>query len=234
MGRRPEPVALLAPSILSADFAHLADEVNAVASAGARLVHVDVMDGHFVPSLTLGPPIVAALSRTTRSFLDCHLMVENPDTLIPAFVVAGAGSISVHVEAVAHLHRTIQLIKSHGVRAGVALNPATPVEAVDVILPDLDFVLVMSVNPGLGGQQFIPCSIDKIRTLAGRIAERGLSTTIEVDGGVVEANARELAAAGAGLLVAGSAVFGKGEASAATRRLIGAVGDAGPTPGWVP
>ena len=226
-------MALLAPSILSADFARLGDEVAAVARGGARLVHVDVMDGHFVPNLTMGPAVVTALSRATDLFLDCHLMIENPDALIPAFAKAGAGSISVHVEVVSDLHRTVRLVKENGARAGVALNPATPLEAVDIILPDVDYVLVMSVNPGFGGQEFIPGSVDKIRTLASRIRERQLSATIEVDGGVGEDNAHELADAGAGLLVAGSAVFGKGEAEASTCRLIELAAGAGPPPGWI-
>ena len=227
-------MALLAPSILSADFARLGEEVASAVRGGARLVHLDVMDGHFVPNLTLGPAVVTCLSRSTGLFLDCHLMIEDPGALIPSFIDAGANSISVHVEAVPHLHRTIHLIRDGGARAGVALNPATPIEAVDLILPDVDFVLVMSVNPGFGGQKFIPGSVDKIRALAERIRRRELAVAIEVDGGVSETNARDLAEAGAGLLVAGSAVFGGGETERKARRLSDLVDGVGERPEWIP
>ncbi len=197
----------IAPSILSADFARLGDDVAAVDRAGADYIHVDVMDGHFVPNITIGPLVVDALRKVTAKPLDVHLMIENPDLYIPEFARAGADIITVHQEAVPHLHRTVQLIKSYGKKAGVSLNPATPVETLDVILDDLDLVLVMSVNPGFGGQSFIPSALAKIRALRQRIAARGLATELEVDGGVKLDNIGEVVAAGADVLVAGSAVF---------------------------
>ena len=197
----------IAPSILSADFSRLGEEVQAVDRAGADYIHVDVMDGHFVPNITIGPLVVAALRKVTEKPLDVHLMIENPDCYIPQFAKAGADIITVHQEAVPHLHRTVQLIKSLGKKAGVSLNPATPVETLDVILDELDLVMVMSVNPGFGGQEFIPSALDKIRTLRQRINRRGLATELEVDGGVKLDNIREAVAAGADVLVAGSAVF---------------------------
>ncbi len=197
----------IAPSILSADFARLGDDVAAVDRAGADYIHVDVMDGHFVPNITIGPLVVDALRKVTAKPLDVHLMIENPDLYIPEFARAGADIITVHQEAVPHLHRTVQLIKSYGKKAGVSLNPATPVETLDVILDDLDLVLVMSVNPGFGGQSFIPSALAKIRALRQRIAARGLATELEVDGGVKLDNIGEIVAAGADVLVAGSAVF---------------------------
>ncbi|MFQ5719938.1 MAG: ribulose-phosphate 3-epimerase [Acidobacteriota bacterium] len=227
-------MTLLAPSILSADFAHLADDVASVARAGVRLVHVDVMDGHFVPNLTLGPAVVRSLAQATDLFLDCHLMIENPDALIPAFVEAGAGSICVHAEAVVHLHRSLHLIRQAGARAGVAVNPATPLAVIEPVLPDVDQVLLMSVNPGFSGQQFIPAAIERTRTLAGWISDRDLDVAIEVDGGITADNAAALARAGAGLLVAGSAVFAGGNAEEAARRLIEEIAASGPQPGWVP
>ncbi len=198
----------IAPSILSADFSCLGEEVRAVDRAGADYIHVDVMDGHFVPNITIGPLVVAALRKVTGKPLDVHLMIENPDRYIPDFASAGADIITVHQEAVPHLHRTVQQIKSLGKRAGVSLNPATPVETLDVILDDLDLVLIMSVNPGFGGQTFIPSALDKIRVLRQRITQRGLATELQVDGGVKLDNIRDVAAAGADVLVAGSAVFG--------------------------
>ena len=198
----------IAPSILSADFSCLGEEVRAVDRAGADYIHVDVMDGHFVPNITIGPLVVAALRKVTGKPLDIHLMIENPDRYIPDFASAGADIITVHQEAVPHLHRTVQQIKSLGKRAGVSLNPATPVETLDVILDDLDLVLIMSVNPGFGGQTFIPSALDKIRVLRQRITQRGLATELQVDGGVKLDNIRDVAAAGADVLVAGSAVFG--------------------------
>ena len=198
---------LIAPSILSADFTRLGDEIKAVEAAGADWIHIDVMDGHFVPNITIGPLVVDALRKVTDKPLDVHLMIENPDLYIPDFAKAGADIITVHQEAVPHLHRTVQLIKSLGKKAGVSLNPATPVETLDVILDELDLVLIMSVNPGFGGQSFIPSALDKIRALRQRITERGLSTELEVDGGVKIDNIREVVAAGADVLVAGSAVF---------------------------
>ncbi len=197
----------IAPSILSADFARLGDDVAAVDRAGADYIHVDVMDGHFVPNITIGPLVVDALRKVTAKPLDVHLMIENPDLYIPEFARAGADIITVHQEAVPHLHRTVQLIKSYGKKAGVSLNPATPVETLDVILDDLDLVLVMSVNPGFGGQSFIPSALAKIRALRQRISARGLATELEVDGGVKLDNIGEVVAAGADVLVAGSAVF---------------------------
>ncbi|MEN8686725.1 MAG: ribulose-phosphate 3-epimerase [Desulfuromonadales bacterium] len=198
----------IAPSILSADFSCLGEEVRAVDRAGADYIHVDVMDGHFVPNITIGPLVVDALRKVTGKPLDVHLMIENPDRYIPGFASAGADIITVHQEAVPHLHRTVQQIKSLGKRAGVSLNPATPVESLDVILDDLDLVLIMSVNPGFGGQTFIPSALDKIRVLRQRITQRGLATELQVDGGVKLDNIRDVVAAGADVLVAGSAVFG--------------------------
>ena len=197
----------ISPSILSADFSRLGEDVQAVDRAGADYIHIDVMDGHFVPNITIGPLVVEALRKVTAKPLDVHLMIENPDLYISDFAKAGADIITVHQEAVPHLHRTLQLIKSLGKKAGVSLNPATPVETLDVILDELDLVLIMSVNPGFGGQSFIPSALDKIRALRQRITERGLSTELEVDGGVKIDNIREVVAAGADVLVAGSAVF---------------------------
>ena len=211
---------ILAPSILSSDFARLAEEVAAAARGGATLVHVDVMDGHFVPNITLGPPIVASLHKATPLPLDVHLMIENADRYLQAFVDAGAAWISLHQEAVPHLERQVAFLRERGVRAGVALNPATPLAALDEILPELDYVLVMSVNPGFGGQKFIPGALDKIRRLRRTIQDRGLKAVIEVDGGVDAGNIRALVEAGAEVLVAGSAVFGKGDPEAAARRLL--------------
>ena len=198
----------IAPSILSADFSCLGEEVRAVDRAGADYIHVDVMDGHFVPNITIGPLVVDAMRKVTGKPLDVHLIIENPDRYIPDFASAGADIITVHQEAVPHLHRTVQQIKSLGKRAGVSLNPATPVETLDVILDDLDLVLIMSVNPGFGGQTFIPSALDKIRVLRQRITQRGLATELQVDGGVKLDNIRDVVAAGADVLVAGSAVFG--------------------------
>jgi len=197
----------ISPSILSADFSRLGEDVQAVDRAGADYIHIDVMDGHFVPNITIGPLVVDALRKVTDKPLDVHLMIENPDLYIPEFAKAGADIITVHQEAVPHLHRTIQLIKSLGKKAGVSLNPGTPVETLDVVLDDLDLVLIMSVNPGFGGQSFIPSALDKIRALRQRITQRGLATELEVDGGVKLDNIREVVAAGADVLVAGSAVF---------------------------
>jgi len=197
----------ISPSILSADFSRLGEDVQAVDRAGADYIHIDVMDGHFVPNITIGPLVVEALRKVTAKPLDVHLMIENPDLYISDFAKAGADIITVHQEAVPHLHRTVQLIKGFGKKAGVSLNPATPVETLDVILDELDLVLVMSVNPGFGGQAFIPSALDKIRALRQRIARRGLATELEVDGGIKLDNIRTVVAAGADVLVAGSAVF---------------------------
>jgi ribulose-phosphate 3-epimerase len=211
---------ILAPSILSSDYARLGDQVAAAARGGATLVHVDVMDGHFVPNITLGPPIVASLHKATPLPLDVHLMIENADRYLQAFVDAGAAWISLHQEAVPHLQRQVAFLRERGVRAGVALNPATPLATLDEILPELDYVLVMSVNPGFGGQKFIPAATDKIRRLRRIILDRGLKAQIEVDGGVDVGNIRSLVEAGAEVLVAGSAVFGHGDPEAAARRLL--------------
>ncbi|NIQ95996.1 MAG: ribulose-phosphate 3-epimerase [Desulfuromonadales bacterium] len=198
----------IAPSILSADFARLGEEVRAVDAAGADYIHVDVMDGHFVPNITIGPLVVDAVRKVTKKPLDVHLMIENPDLYIPDFARAGADIITVHAEAVPHLHRTVQLIRSLGKKAGVSLNPATPVSSLEVILDDLDLVLLMSVNPGFGGQSFIPSCLDKIRALRREIDQRRLEVELEVDGGVKADNIADIAGAGADVFVAGSAVFG--------------------------
>ncbi len=198
----------IAPSILSADFARLGDEVRAIAAAGADYVHVDVMDGHFVPNITIGPLVVNGLRPVTDIPFDVHLMIENPDLYIPEFARVGSDIITVHQEAVHHLHRTVQLIKSLGKKAGVSINPATPVSTLEVILEDLDLVLIMSVNPGFGGQSFIESCLPKIAELRQMIDKRGLQIELEVDGGVKLANIGRIAAAGADVFVAGSAVFG--------------------------
>ncbi|NPB09304.1 MAG: ribulose-phosphate 3-epimerase [Thermodesulfobacteria bacterium] len=198
----------LAPSILSADFSRLAEEVGAVVKAGADVIHIDVMDGHFVPNITLGPLVVEAIRSVTNLPFDVHLMIEEPDRYLEAFARAGADWISVHVEACPHLHRTVARIKELGKRAGVALNPATPLETLDYILEEVDFVLVMSVNPGFGGQSFITSSLRKIRTLKEILRDRGLEIPVEVDGGINLETVGEAVRAGADILVAGSAVFG--------------------------
>lgn len=198
----------ISPSILSADFARLKDEIRAIEHGGADYVHIDVMDGHFVPNITIGPLVVEAVRKVTDLPLDVHLMIENPDLYIPEFARAGADIITVHQEAVAHLHRTIQLIKSLGKKAGVSLNPATPAASLEMILDDLDLVLVMTVNPGFGGQGFIDACLGKIRELRRQIDARGLAVELEVDGGVKIDNIGRIAQAGADVFVAGSAVFG--------------------------
>jgi ribulose-phosphate 3-epimerase len=202
----------LAPSILSADFAHLADQIERASAGGGTVIHVDIMDGHFVPNITIGPPVVKSLRRATRLPLDCHLMIENPDQFVPEFADAGADWISVHQEACRHLNRSLNLIKNHGCRAGVVINPATPVDTLSEVFDIVDHVLVMSVNPGFGGQQFIPGAVHKIRRLAEIRAERGYGFRIEVDGGIAHDTVGEVVRAGAEILVAGSAVFGKGDA----------------------
>jgi ribulose-phosphate 3-epimerase len=211
---------ILAPSILSADFGRLADQIAAAARGGAGAVHVDVMDGHFVPNLTVGPVVVKAVRKATPLPIDVHLMIENAERYVEAFAEAGANWISVHVEAQPHLQRTVALLRARGVRAGVVLNPATPLAAIDEILPEVDYVLVMSVNPGFGGQAFLPRSLEKIRRLRESVRARGLGVEIEVDGGVDKSNARELVAAGAQILVAGTAVFGGGDPEAGARGLV--------------
>jgi ribulose-phosphate 3-epimerase len=212
----------LLPSILSADFAHLADEVAAAERGGGTVIHVDVMDGHFVPNITLGPPVVKKLRKATKLPLDCHLMIENPNEFIPAFADAGANWVSVHFEACTHLHRTLELIIHHGMKAGVVLNPATRVDAIEYVLPMLHHVLIMSVNPGFGGQEFIPFSLDKIRELAAIRKAKGLGFKIEVDGGIAHDTVAEVVKAGAELLVAGNAVFGAGAAEKDARELLAA------------
>jgi ribulose-phosphate 3-epimerase len=211
---------ILAPSILSADFGRLAEQIALAERGGAGLVHVDVMDGHFVPNITIGPPVVKALRKATALPLDCHLMIENAERYLDAFVDAGASWISLHVEALPHLQRAVALLKSRGVQAGVALNPSTPLGALEEILPELDYVLVMSVNPGFSGQHFLPASLDKVRRLRAEIERRGLAVRIEVDGGIDESNVRSVIAAGAEVLVAGNAVFGQPDPEAAARRLL--------------
>ena len=211
---------ILAPSLLAADFARLGEEIAAAERGGAGAIHVDVMDGHFVPNITLGPPVVKSIRRATALPLDVHLMIENADRYLDAFVDTGATWISLHAEALPHLQRSVAHLKSRGVQAGVALNPATPLAALEEILPDLDYVLVMSVNPGFGGQKFLPGSLDKIRRLRAQIADRGLRARIEVDGGVDLTNVRALTEAGAEILVAGHSVFGGGNAEQDARRLL--------------
>jgi len=201
----------LAASILSADFARLGEQVSAATEGGATVVHFDVMDGHFVPNITIGPPVLKSLRAVTKLPIDCHLMIENPDQYVPDFAAAGADWISVHQEACRHLDRSLHLIQSHGMRAGVVINPATPVDTLSEVLDVVDYVLVMSVNPGFGGQKFIPSSLHKIRKLAELRRARGLNFRIEVDGGIGSDTVAEVVQAGAEILVAGNAVFGKGD-----------------------
>lgn len=200
-------MAEILPSILSADFARLAEAVAPIEAAGCNMLHVDVMDGHFVPNITLGPPVVASLRKATKAQLDVHLMIENPDLFISAFVKAGADLISVHQEACIHLDRTLHLIRNEGARPGVVLNPGTPVATLDDVLHLVDFVLIMSVNPGFGGQKFIPQSLVKLRQLAAKRKELGLQFHLEIDGGIAPDTVQSAVNAGAEWLVAGSAVF---------------------------
>jgi ribulose-phosphate 3-epimerase len=216
----------IAPSILSADFAHLADQVQAAVEGGAAVLHVDVMDGHFVPNITLGPPVVASLRKVTKIPMDCHLMMENADQYVPAFIDAGADWISVHQEANRHLHRTLELIRSHGALAGVVLNPATPVQTLSEVLCMVDYVLIMSVNPGFGGQKFIRASLDKIRKLVTMRNAKGANFRIEIDGGVSLETIGDIVRAGAEVLVAGNAVFGKGNPTSNTQDLLKAAREA--------
>ncbi|MFN3395373.1 MAG: ribulose-phosphate 3-epimerase [Thermodesulfovibrionales bacterium] len=197
----------IAPSILSADFLRLGDEIKAAEEAGVDMLHLDVMDGHFVPNITIGPFVVEAIRKITKLPLDVHLMIEEPDRYIKDFIKAGSDLLTIHIETSVHLHRTIHWIKESGVKAGASLNPATPVWSLDNILHDLDLVLVMSVNPGFGGQEFIPHVLEKIKILKSMIRERGLQTLIEVDGGIKYENAGEIAQAGADILVMGSGFF---------------------------
>ena len=209
----------LAPSILSADFARLLEDVKKVEKAGCEYLHIDVMDGHCVPNITLGPAIVKSLRKDVNMVFDAHLMIENPDNYIKEFADAGCDIIVVHQEACTHLHRTIQNIKSHGVKAGVALNPATPIETIKYVLEDVDMVLLMSVNPGFGGQSYIPVVTKKIKELRALIDEMGLDIDIEVDGGVKPSNISEVVNAGANVIVAGSAIFNAGDIDEAVKSL---------------
>jgi len=210
----------LAASVLAADLGRLAEQVQAAERGGASLVHVDVMDGHFVPNISLGPIVVEALKRATRLPIDVHLMIENAERYQDAFVTAGASSLTVHVEAVTHLQRAVARLHERGAAAGVALNPATPLSVLDEILPELDQVLVMSVNPGFGGQTFLPATLDKLRRLQSSIRARGLTVAIQVDGGIDAGNVRSVVAAGASVVIAGSAVFGAGDPQAAAHALV--------------
>ncbi len=216
----------IAPSILSADFARLADQIHAAVEGGGTVLHVDIMDGHFVPNITVGPPVVASLRKVTKVPIDCHLMIENPDEYIPAFADAGANWISVHQEACRHLHRTIEFIRSHGVSPGVVLNPATPVQTLGEVLGMVDYVLIMSVNPGFGGQKFIRASLDKIRKLVTMRNAKGANFRIEIDGGVALDTITDIVQAGAEILVAGNAVFGHGSPTSNTQDLLKAAREA--------
>ena len=209
----------IAPSILSADFARLGEEIAAVERGGAGLIHFDVMDGHFVPNITVGLPVIKAVRRATRLPVDAHLMITEPGRYAEQFVEAGASMVSVHVEADAHLHRTLAAIREKGALAGVAINPATPLAALEEALAFADYVLLMSVNPGFGGQKFIPTSLDKLRRLRRLIDERGLQTRIEIDGGIDRTNIAEVVSCGAQIIVAGSAVFGASDPAQAVREL---------------
>lgn len=210
----------IAPSILSADFARLADEIQAVKAGGASVLHVDVMDGHFVPNITIGLPVVRSLRKATDLLIDCHLMISDPGVYAEQFVEAGADMVSVHVEADPHLHRTVASIKAAGAKAGIAINPASPLCLLEEALPFVDFVLVMSVNPGFGGQAYIDSSTGKIRSLRRMIDDRALGTRIEVDGGIDSGNILDVVEAGAEIIVAGSAVFGRGTPAESVRTLL--------------
>ncbi len=211
----------IAPSILSADFSRLGEEIRAVEKAGADLIHVDVMDGRYVPNITIGPGVVASLRKTTSLPFDVHLMIEEPDRYVDAFVEAGSDIVTVHAEAVIHLHRTVHYIKGKGIKAGVSLNPSTPLSCIEEILPDIDVLLIMTVNPGFGGQKFITGMLPKIRRAKELARSRGLEPAIEVDGGVTAENIGSLAEAGADIFVAGAAVFGSPSYSEAITRMKG-------------
>ena len=214
----------IAPSILSADFSRLGEEIKSVEKAGADLIHVDVMDGHYVPNITIGPGVVSSLRKTTGLPFDVHLMIEDPDRYIDAFVEAGSNIITVHAEAVIHLHRTVQTIKEKGVKVGVSLNPSTPLACVEEILPDIDLLLIMTVNPGFGGQKFISGMLPKIRKARELAQTRGLKMAIEVDGGVTAENIGTLAEAGADIFVAGAAIFGSPSYSDTINRMKAILG----------
>ena len=216
----------IAPSILSADFARLAEDANAALQGGATLLHVDVMDGHFVPNITIGPPVVASLRKAVDVPLDCHLMIENPDDYIPAFADAGANWVTVHQEAVVHLNRTLELIRSNGMRPGVAINPATPVQTLGEVLDIVDHVLVMSVNPGFGGQTFIASTLEKVRKLATMRNAKGVDFRIEIDGGIDLDTVGAAARAGVEIFVAGSHVFGQGNPASRVEGLLKAAQEA--------
>jgi ribulose-phosphate 3-epimerase len=216
----------IVPSILSADFARLGEDIAKVESAGIRLLHLDVMDGHFVPNLTIGPPVVKSIRKMTKLTLDCHLMIEDPDTYAPIFIQAGANQVSVHQEVCRHLDRTIRMIQAEGALAGVVLNPATPVSSLDEVLDIVDYVLVMSVNPGFEAQKVIPNSLKKIRELHQRRTERRLQFAIEIDGGVSLSNAGEIVSAGCDWLVAGSFVFHSADPAQTVKQLQQAARDA--------
>jgi ribulose-phosphate 3-epimerase len=210
---------LIAPSILSADFAALGDAIAAAERGGADLIHVDVMDGHFVPNITIGPPVVKSISRVAKVPLDVHLMIADPDRYIDAFADAGAAMISVHVEVLPHMHRTVHAIKALGVRAGVVLNPATPTDVLEFIAADVDYVLVMSVNPGFGGQTFIPHSESKVRKVRALLDRAGNPAAVEIDGGIDRKNVAAVVSSGARIIVAGSAIFHASDPEQATREL---------------
>jgi ribulose-phosphate 3-epimerase len=212
----------IAPSILSADFTRLGEQIEAAERGGATIIHVDVMDGHFVPNLTVGIPVVRSLARATRLPLDAHLMISEPGRYAEQFVEAGAQMVSVHIEADPHIHRTLAGIRAKGAQAGVVINPATPLSALDEALQFADYVLVMSVNPGFGGQQFIPTSVEKVRRLRRTIEERGLAVRIEIDGGIDPETIGPVTAAGAEIMVAGTAVFGQPDPARAVRELLAA------------
>ena len=212
----------IAPSILSADFARLGEDIAAAERGGATVLHCDVMDGHFVPNLTIGLPVIKSLKRATRLPLDAHLMISDPGLYAEKFVEAGAQMVSVHVEADPHLNRTLAAVRAGGAKAGIAINPSTPLAALEEALGFADFVLLMSVNPGFGGQKFIPTSLDKVRRLRRTIDERGLKVRIEIDGGIDRSNISEIAGAGAEIIVAGTAVFGGGDPESAVRGLLDA------------
>lgn len=212
----------IAPSLLSADFTKLGEEIRAVETGGASILHFDVMDGRFVPNITIGLPVLKSIRRFTDTTIDAHLMIVEPLRYAAEFVKAGAEMVSIHIEADPHIHRTLAAIREAGGRAGIAINPGTPLVALEEALPFADFILLMSVNPGFGGQKFIKTSLDKLRRLKIMIRERGLQTRIEIDGGVDEGNINEIAAAGADIAVAGSAIFGKENPTEAVRSLINA------------